>query len=105
MTSLHEHILGQMTSNPKITIYKVIRGKKAFDKAIKISKKPEDLLDLDTYYTSTEKQNAVLIIYSQQFRVNKRFGFKLIIGEDVNGEKFKTQLDNVQFRERLGKVW
>lgn len=97
MTSLHERILSQMTSNPKINIHKVIKGKKAFDKAMRLFKKPEDNLN----YTNTEKQNTMLIIYSQKFRVNERFGFKLIIGEDVNGEKYTTPLDNTQFLKRV----
>lgn len=91
-----------MTTNPKITIYGVIRGQKAVNKTIQLFKDPQNFPE--DQYTSTEKRNALLIIYSYKSRTREQFGFRLIIGEDICGERYRKPLDNIQFLENYRPI-
>lgn len=99
MVSLQERTLAQMSSNPKMNIYEVNRGQRAINKAMRLFKDPEALSDLQ--YTNTEKKDALLIVYSYKPRLKEQFGFKLIIGDDIHGERYRRHLDNVRLLELI----
>lgn len=73
--------------NPKITIYKVIKGKKGFNLAQHmLNWDDEKVFDNEwaSKWTEQEKQNAIFIIFSKKIRVNDKIGIRLLIGNDDN---------------------
>lgn len=89
-----EELLSKWSANPKIQIYHVIRGKKAFDTAQVLFK---GILDEDRW-TSAEKGNALFFLYLRKRGASAVLGFKLDIGE---GQRRSVLGEEKPFEEAL----
>jgi hypothetical protein len=76
-------IYNEYKSNPKLTIYKLIKGKKGFDTAV------EMLFQNDVSggkewaknWSAQEKRKAIFFIYKRKLVSKFKIGIKLIVGE------------------------
>jgi hypothetical protein len=86
---LKDKILEDLRSDPKVTIYKTIKGKKASEIAKKVFIK-NDTTGAEEWiskWSEQERKNAVLVVYVKQMRTKEYIMFKFIIGESVLGQK------------------
>lgn len=99
--SLQKQILEELSDNPKIQILDVFRGSSAVKKAEILLFKADYLAasEWSKQWTANEKRKALLVIYQWTARTRKNFGFKLVIGDSVSGEKYRTTTKNKQFFE------
>jgi hypothetical protein len=86
---LKDKILEDLRSDPKVTIYKTIKGKKASEiaKKVFIKNDPTGAEEWISKWSEQEQKDSVLIIYIKQMRTKEYIMIKFIIGESVLGQK------------------
>jgi hypothetical protein len=79
-------IYNEYKSNPKVTIYKLIKGKKGFDTAVEMlfSNDVSGGKEWSKNWSADEKRKAIFFIYKRKLVSKYKIGIKLIIGKGEN---------------------
>jgi hypothetical protein len=90
-------IYNQYKSDPKVSIYKLIKGKKGFDTAIEMLF-GDDVSGGKEYaarFSAQQKKSSIFFIYKRKLIKNYKIGVKLIVGsgenESVVGEEYPME--------------
>jgi hypothetical protein len=91
MSQQAKKVLDNLRSDPKVNIYKIIKGKKGFDLAKKMLfvdpsewSDPQESRKWALMWSESQKKNAIFVIFGKTPRKKTKIGIKLIIGSGPN---------------------
>lgn len=93
-----------LKEDPKVTIYKIVKGKKGFDLARKMLNWDEEKLWDDGWaskWSEQEKKDALFVLLGKRQRVNEKIGIKLYVG---NGYNFAA-VGELHPEKKALKIW
>lgn len=94
----------KLKDDPKVKIYKIVKGKKGFNLAQNMLNWDEEKLWDDNWaskWSEQEKKEALFVLYTKKQRVNQKVAIKLFVG---NGNNFAA-VGEIHPEKKALKIW